>query len=72
MKQIEIKFIVGDDIWFMHDNQVVCGTVDTVTLRKAGQRNRSRVEFTVSDIAKVREVYHDSSFTTKQELLESL
>ena len=69
---VEVKFEVGDTMWFMQHNKVTEATISSikieVTLRSAGIRDTSIlvVPYNMSAVSMQR------CFKTKEELLKSL
>lgn len=80
---IQTKYNIGDDVWFMHDNQIVSGKIDIISTnsyRNRFTKNELSVTYTLQKTRKINGSAdsfvilraESELFPTKQDLLNSL
>jgi hypothetical protein len=63
---IETKYNIGDEVWFMGGSQIFCGRICCVVIW------RDIYSYQVEFEKRLYNLFEDSLFPTKEELLKSL
>ena len=68
--EIKTKYNVGDKVYFLSNNAVVCLPIDTIRIEI--DKNNNIIKYRISNNGTCEWRQEDKLFTTKEELLKSL